>query len=111
MNHKRPRQHDEAHLQFLRGLPCLACEDNTSTEAAHIRFSDARAAKNNPGVGQKPSDYWAVPLCGKCHRAQHGGNEQAFWDGVMIDPIAVAPWLYLVSGNQEAAESIIRAQH
>jgi len=53
MRNKRPRQHDEAHLQFIRGLPCLVCEDNTATEACHIRFSDCRAAKVNPGVGQK----------------------------------------------------------
>lgn len=112
MNHKRSRKHDEAHLAFIRQLPCLVCEDPTSTEAAHIRFSDARAAKVNPGVGQKAHDYWTVPLCGKCHRAQHdAGNEQKFWDSAMIDPIAVAPWLYLVSGDQEAAEAIIRAQH
>lgn len=111
MNYKRPRKHDEAHLEFIRGLPCLVCQDNTSTEACHIRFSDSRAAKVNPGVGQKPHDYWTVPLCGRHHREQHDGNEQRFWDSAMIDPIAVAPWLYLVSGDQEAAEAIIRAQH
>ena len=109
---KRPRQHDEAHLQFLRGLPCLVCEDNTSTEAAHIRMSDARAAKKNPGVGQKPHDFWCVPLCSRCHREQHEvGEEALFWDRAMIDPLFVALALYVNSGDQEAGETIIKAQH
>lgn len=111
MKFRDPRKHDEKHLEFIRTLSCLVCLDNTATESCHIRFSDSRAAKVNPGVGQKPHDYWTVPLCGKHHREQHGQNEQEFWDQAMIDPIAVAPWLYLVSGDHEAGEQIIRAQH
>jgi hypothetical protein len=111
MKQRKPRQHDEAHLSFIRSLPCLCCLDDTATEAAHIRFSDQRAAKVNPGVGQKPHDYWVVPLCWKCHREQHGGKEQEFWDRAMIDPLAVAAWLYLASSDHEAGETIIRAQH
>ena len=112
MKQRDPRQHDEKHLQFIRGLPCLVCADNTTTEAAHLRFSDQRAAKVNPGVGQKPHDYWTVPLCGKHHREQHTMNEQHFWFNLHgIDPLPVAAWLYLVSGDQEAGETIIRAQH
>lgn len=111
MRQRRPRERDEAHLQFIRSLPCLCCLDNTATEAAHIRFSDRRAAKVNPGVGQKPHDYWTVPLCGKHHREQHSGNEEAFWDFQMIDPLFVAMALYLNSGDVDAAEQIIRAQH
>lgn len=39
-------------------------------------------------------------------------NEQDFWFNVHgIDPLAVAAWLYLSSGNHEAGETIIRAQH
>jgi hypothetical protein len=111
MRMRKPRQQDEHHLQFIRTLSCIVCLDNTATEACHIRFSDQRAAKVNPGVGQKPHDYWTVPLCGKHHREQHGGKEQDFWDQAMIDPLAVAAWLYLASGDQEAGETIIRAQH
>jgi hypothetical protein len=29
----------------------------------------------------------------------------------MIDPLAVAAWLYLVSGDVEAGEQIVQAQH
>lgn len=113
MRQRRPRERDDAHLEYLRQLPCLVCGDNVSVEAAHIRFTDRRAAKFNPGVGQKPSDFWCVPLCGRHHREQHEmGNEEKFWTEVaMIDPISVAPWLYLVSGDVESGEAIIQAQH
>lgn len=111
MRQRTPRLCDDKHLAFIRTLRCLVCLDNTSVEAAHLRYSDTRAAKTNPGVGQKPHDYWTVPLCSKCHREQHEQKEEAFWDHAMIDPLAVAAWLYLASGDHEAGETIIQAQH
>lgn len=112
MRQKKPREHDGSHLEFLRGLPCLVCLDNTATEAAHIRYSDRRAAKVNAGVGQKPSDFWCVPLCGRHHREQHEmGDEEKFWGQEMIDPLFVALALYVNSGDQDAGETIIRAAH
>jgi len=111
MRQRDPRKHDDRHLAFIRQLPCLVCMDNTSTEAAHIRFSDERAAKINPGVGQKPHDHWTVPLCGRHHREQHTMNEEKFWGTEGIDPLFVAMALYLNSGDAEAGETIIRAQH
>ena len=105
---KQPRVHDEKHLAFIRQLPCLICNDNTATEAAHIRYSDARIGKVNAGVGAKPHDKYTVPLCGDCHRAQHTkGNERRFWNAVGIDPILIALELYSVSGKTEEAERII----
>lgn len=108
---KYPRQHDEKHLAFIRQMPCLICLNNVSTEAAHIRFSDARAAKVNSGVGAKPHDRWAVPLCGDHHKVQHSMGERRFWDEAMIDPLFVSMALYLNTGDHEAGETIIRAQH
>ena len=111
MKFRDPRKHDEKHLAFIRQLPCLVCLDNTATEACHIRYSDSRAAKVNPGVGQKPHDFWCVPLCGRHHREQHAvGSEAAFWKQVEIDSLFVAMALYLNSGDTEAGETIIRAQ-
>ena len=111
MRQRQPRERDEAHLQFIRQCPCLVCLNNIETEAAHVRFSDARAAKDNPGVGQKPDDGWTVPLCSSHHREQHSMGEVKFWDQKMIDPLFVAMALYLNSGDLEAAETIIKAQH
>ena len=111
MRQRNPRQRDEAHLKFIRGLPCLVCRDNTSTEAAHLRRADMRAAKPFTGLSIKPNDCWTIPLCGKCHRHQHEVGEERFWDGAMIDPTFVCMALAINSGDQEAGEQIIEAQH
>lgn len=106
---KSGRRHDNDHLAFIRFLPCLACGDNTATEAAHVRMSDARIGKVNPGVGQKPHDCFTVPLCGRCHREQHTANEFKWWQARSIDPILISLALYSVSGDYDAATKIITA--
>lgn len=111
MRQRQPRQHDDRHLDFIRGLPCTVCLDNTSTEAAHIRMGDRRAAKEKPGIGEKPHDRWAVPLCSDCHREQHQYNERDWWSLHDRDPILIALALHSVSGDHEAGEAIIRAYH
>lgn len=105
---KRPRRHDEKHLAFIRQLSCATCGDNTSTEAAHVRMGDSRAAKRPTGMQEKPDDRWAVPLCGREHREQHHVGEKAFWAGREIDPIFLALALYGISGDHEAGEQIIQ---
>lgn len=104
---KRPRQHNGSHLDFVRSLPCLICADNTSTEAAHIKYGDPRVAKRPAGFGEKSDDAFTVPMCGLHHRNQHKGNERIFWRDVGIDPIFIALALYRASGDHEAGEQII----
>ena len=105
---RQPRIKDEEHCEFIRSLPCISCHDNTSTECAHIRFSDIRVAKVNPGVGQKPDDKFTVPLCSSCHRRQHEmGRERDFWYLAHIDPILYALALYAVSGDYEKGYQIV----
>lgn len=106
---RRPRRHDKAHLDFIRGLPCIVCGDDTTTEAAHIRMADARAGKRYVGMGEKPDDMYVVPLCGKHHREQHKLRESSFWDKIEIDPIRAALGLHSISGDDEAARRIIAA--
>jgi hypothetical protein len=100
----------DSHLKFIRSLPCLVSGDNVTVEAAHVRMSDARIAKVNPGVGQKPHDFYVVPLAGIFHREQHGMNERLFWDQRMIDPVLVALALYAHSGDYVQCWKIIEAQ-
>lgn len=108
MTQRQPRIHNEAHLRFIRSLDCLVCHDNTGTQAAHIRFSDAAHGKVNAGVGAKPDDRYAVPLCGDCHYTQHAtGSEQYYWKLVGIDPLLIAEQLYAVSGDHEAGCEIV----
>lgn len=108
----RGRQRDAKHLAFIRTLPCLVSGSNFNVEAAHIRYSDAAWKKFNPGVGQKPHDYWTVPLSAEEHRlgrlAQHNGNEREFWERHGIDPLPIARALYDVTGDYEAGLKIIR---
>lgn len=108
MRLKDPRQHDEAHLDFIRSLPCCICLNPIETQAAHLRFSDARVAKPNAGVGQKPHDRWTVPLCGREHTEQHeAGDERSWWASKGIDPIFLALALYSVSGDYERGTIIV----
>lgn len=104
---RRPRKKDEIYLSFLRALRCCVCLNNTGSDPAHIRFSDARVAKINAGVGAKPDDRWAVPLCRRCHDEQHSMNERAFWLKYGIDPIFLAMALYSQRGDHEAGEQIV----
>lgn len=107
MRQRRPRIENEAHLKFVRSLPCIVSKDNTSTEAAHIRFTDMRVAKNNAGVGAKPDDFFVVPLSSEEHRKQHAGREQDYWFKAGIDPILIALALYAVSGDYERGYEIV----
>ncbi len=107
---RRPRHHESRHLDFLRQLPCCICKDNTSTEAAHIRFADSRIGKPITGIATKPHDYFALPLCGKHHREQHKfGDERKFWQIYGLDPILLALAIYAVTGDAGEAERIILA--
>jgi len=90
-----------AHLQFVRGLPCLACGRRPPSEAAHVRNGTDGATT------QKPSDKFAVPLCATCHARQHRQGELTFWSELGIDPVDRAMRLWTVSGDPQAAERII----
>jgi len=105
---KRPRLEDDTHLRFIRGLPCLVTGKRDHIEAAHIRYGDVVLAKRETGKGEKPSDLWTVPLHTDEHRLQHTMNEQEYWKSKGINPLHVALALYANSGDDEAAEVIIR---
>ena len=108
MKRKRVKR-NEPHLAFIRRLGCLICQ--MPAEAAHVRYSDAKAGKVNPGMSRK-EDAWAVPLCPKHHRtgadAQHGGGEREWWERQGIDPLPIAKALYEASGDYEQACAILR---
>lgn len=107
MRQRQPREKDERHRDFIQSLPCLICGENTTVEAAHIRFGDRRVAKRSLGTGEKSDDSWTVPLCGAHHREQHSFGEQQWWRVVAVDPIFYAMALYRVSGDTESGEAII----
>ena len=106
---RRPRIHDERHLAWVRRLPCLICKNEVETEACHVRMADPSIGKLNSGLGQKPHDYFVVPLCGAHHRRQHMQNEREWWAAHNVDPVKLALMLFAVSGDHQEAERIIRA--
>jgi putative HNHc nuclease len=88
---RTPRIHDPDYLDYIRQQPCVICGDNTTVEAAHVRVGSIGNGKRYTGLGEKSSDKWALPLCGKHHREQHAtGNELEFWASYNIDPFATA---------------------
>lgn len=105
---KRPREKDEAHLKFIRGLPCLIC--GSIGEAAHVRYGSNAHGKRETGAGEKPSDKYVVPLCPDHHRngkdSQHASGERRWWQSAGIDPIVISALLFQVSGDEPAARLI-----
>lgn len=109
MRQRRPRVHDEAHLQRTRSYYCIVCGDNTSVEAAHIRFSCIQVSKRDTGGQEKPDDMWVLPMCSDCHRKQHKVSERGFWEALNIEPIQVAQALYIHRDDRERCLEILEA--
>lgn len=101
------RLEDEGHLAFIRKLPSVV-SGLYGCEACHIRTGSALHKKKHTGMQQKPDDSWTLPLLPEEHRQQHSENEMAFWRSHNIDPFELALKLYEVSGQFDAAVSIIR---
>jgi len=100
--HLRRRQQ---HLAFVRQLPCVACGKAAPSEAAHVRTG------SDGGVGVKPGDCYAIPLCTACHARQHRIGELTFWSALRIDPVNVALRLWTVSADIQAGErTVFRAR-
>ena len=93
------------HLAFVRQLPCVACGKAAPSEAAHVRSG------TDGGVGVKPGDRYAVPLCVSCHAKQHRIGELTFWSALRIDPLNVALRLWTISADVKAGErTVFRAR-
>lgn len=105
---KRPRVQIEAHLRWLRSLPCLIT-GKRPVEACHIRYADPRYGKRDTGGQEKPHDFFVVPMHPDLHREQHEAGERAFWDKYNIDPCQVALALYSVTGDDDQADVILRS--
>jgi hypothetical protein len=89
------------HLTFVRQLPCVACGKAAPSEAAHVRTG------TDGGVGVKPGDRYAVPLCTVCHAKQHRIGELSFWSELRIDPVSVSLRLWTISADIKAGERIV----
>lgn len=78
------------YLAWLRYQPCCVCGRLPSI-GHHPRLPGAA------GMGQKPDDRTAVPLCFGHHTGREGVHqvgERAFWPRHGADPVAVAKRLW-----------------
>ena len=89
------------HSAFVRQLPCVACGKAAPSEAAHVRTG------TDGGVGMKPGDRYALPLCASCHAKQHRIGELTFWSALRIDPLNVALRLWTVSADVKAGKRTV----
>jgi DNA recombination protein Rad52 len=85
----RPRRvRDKAHLRRVAQQPCVVC-GRMPAQAHHLKFLEPR------GLGLRPSDSFAIPLCRLHHRALHDhGDEAAWWRQQKIDPVPEADRLW-----------------
>lgn len=104
---RKPRQHAKNHLHWITTLPSLVAGSGR-VDPAHIRYAEPRYAKTSTGKAEKPSDCWVVPLARSQHDAQHDANERQWWVDRGIDPLLVAALLWAHTGNDHAAEQVIR---
>ena len=102
-------ERDADYLAMIRQCPCLKCGMEPS-EAAHVRYASAAFGKAS-GLGKKPKDSAAVPLCAGCHRldrdAQHNRSEKLFWHEIGINPLIVAEQLYAQRGDLVAMRAVV----
>jgi hypothetical protein len=106
---KSDADQDPGYLALIRECPCLHCGMEPS-EPAHLRMSSAAYGKAS-GLGKKPADRWANPLCSEHHRlardAQHNRGEQEFWHALGINPLITATLLYEQRGDLPAMRAIV----
>lgn len=106
---KPDTDHDAGYLALVRLCPCLKCGMEPS-EAAHVRMASAAYGKAS-GLGKKPADKWALPLCFHDHRdardAQHKRGEAEFWYSLGINPLLTAELLYAQRGDLVAMRAVI----
>ncbi|NOJ43527.1 ERF family protein [Bradyrhizobium australiense] len=101
------RKRSKAHLSFVRGQPCVICQQIPS-DPHHLKFAQQRA------LGRKVSDEFTVPLCRTHHQDLHRhGNEKAWWANMQIAPMPIAKQLWDASqtGGQGGAAVMANAAH
>lgn len=114
-----PRLEDASYLAWIRGLRCIGCvQDQTPSrsmrsEAAHVRFADARVGWSHTGKGQKPHDRGrTLPLCTGHHRegpkSQHAAGERAWWEARDIYPPELCAALVVAYEAGDDGNAVIR---
>jgi hypothetical protein len=81
-------------------------------EAAHVRQNSAAFNKRG-GMGKRPADKWALPLCPDCHTrdrdSQHKIGELQFWHDAGLSPLLVCERLYAARGDVVRMRAVVVA--
>jgi ERF superfamily len=103
---KKPvRERDRDHLRLVASQPCVVC-GRTPSDAHHIKFAE------QPTMGRKVSDRFAVPICRLHHRELHRrGNERAWWENQGIDPLSIAAALWRNTHPVVSEDASIAGEH
>jgi len=82
-----------AHLQFVRGLQCVVSDGRCDGKmhAHHVRLG------SRAGLGRKPGDDRAVPLCATHHQLLHDGGQATFQARHCVDLNDVADRCWAMS--------------
>ena len=112
LRERRPRVRDNAYLQWIRRLPCLATARRFGAlqfgcDAAHVRSSYPEPGWPHTGRGEKPDDARTVPLTRAEHDAQHGMAERDYWAALNLYPPAVCARLRQAYESGEDGPSVI----
>jgi hypothetical protein len=100
---REPRLRDPAFLQWLRRLPCIACEtelrlpsmrwDCGRVQAAHQKLAIASKGWREGGLGPRVDDQRACPICEWHHLLAPDAcdkGQRAFWRRLFGDEAVVA---------------------
>ena len=74
---KSPRIELPAHLEYVRTLPCLAT-GQTPCDPHHLLMGWGRK-------GEKPHDFWTIPLTHEEHRALHQMGEKTYLRRLLME--------------------------
>ena len=76
---KPPRS--KKYLEWIRKQSCVVSWfEDCPVVAHHVRQG------SHAGMGQKPSDYWTLPLIQTEHQKLHNDGERDFWAHYNTDP-------------------------
>ena len=101
------------HLRFIRSLECCAClasnhGSTTKIEAHHVRAGLPGGEK--AGMGEKPADWFAVPLCREHHEWLHSHGGPAFWRlyKIVLLDVAADAWRQSPAGSRYRREHEVK---
>lgn len=87
---------DPEHLKYIRTLPC--CVPGCRRGPIHAHHSGL-----DKGMGQKPSDSSAAPVCERHHRALHDKGRAWFENYYRLDLVDIANRLWADRKKEGAA--------